>query len=152
MKLFPWNYRDPSYTTGLVSLRNGTRILLPALEAHVLLHGLPDIFHNLTIAPPCRRPSTRIVFINLRTQYTSSPAFDRLGQVIAAPAHVDAERVAEELRRLLPLVAFKLPDLACGKDGDDARPILGLELFGRLDDDEAHGASGVDCRQEARDV
>ena len=58
----------------------------------------------------------------------------------------------EQLRRRLPLVAAKLPRLARGEDGDDAAPVVGLELLGGIDKDEAQGPRRVDGREQARDV
>ena len=59
--------------------------------------------------------------------------------------------MTEQLGRLLPLVALKLPGLARGKDGDDARPVVRLELVGRVDEDEAHRVRR-DGGQRAGDV
>ena len=60
--------------------------------------------------------------------------------------------MSKEFNRLLPLVAFELPDLAGGEDGDDTRPVLGLELFGGVDEDESDGTCGVDGGEDAGDV
>ena len=58
----------------------------------------------------------------------------------------------EQIRRILPLVALELPRLARRQHRDDAVPVVGLELLGRVDDDEAQRAVRVDAREEARDV
>lgn len=60
--------------------------------------------------------------------------------------------MAEELGWVRPFVVLELPDLAGGKDCDDARPVLGLELFWAVDDDEARGADWVDGWDEAGQV
>lgn len=52
----------------------------------------------------------------------------------------------------LPLVILKLPRLPRREHRDDTRPVLGLELLGRVDDDEADGARGVDGRDYASEM
>jgi len=58
----------------------------------------------------------------------------------------------EQIRRVLPLVALELPRLACRQHRDDAVPVVGLELLGSVDDDEAQRPVRVDARQQPRDV
>lgn len=81
-----------------------------------------------------------------------APADDGLGGVLAAPADVDAGDVAEELLRGAPLVVLELPALAGGEDGDDAVPVLGLELLGALHEDEPHRPRGLDVLDQPVDV
>lgn len=42
--------------------------------------------------------------------------------------------------------------MARGEDGDDARPVVGLELLGGVDEDEAQGSLRVDAGQQSGDV
>ncbi len=42
--------------------------------------------------------------------------------------------------------------MAGGEDGDDAVPVVGFELLGGVDEDEAEGAVGVDGGEEAGEV
>lgn len=87
----------------------------------------------------------RIPLLYLCGRDASAPASDRSGDELAAPADVDAQDVAEEVRWILPLVAFELPGLAGGEDGYDAAPVVGFELLWGVDEDEAEGALGVDA-------
>lgn len=72
--------------------------------------------------------------------------------MLAAPADINAQYIAEQVGGVLPLVALELPRLAGGEDGDDAAPVVGLELLRGVDEDEAQGPLGVDVGEEARDV
>lgn len=58
----------------------------------------------------------------------------------------------EQLHRIIPLVVLKLPRLARRQHRDDAIPVIGFELLGGIDEDEAERAVGIDAREEARDV
>lgn len=60
--------------------------------------------------------------------------------------------MAEQIGGVLPLVALELPGLAGGEDGDDARPVVWLEVVGGFDEDEAERAGGVDGVEHAVDV
>lgn len=60
--------------------------------------------------------------------------------------------MGEQLARVGPAVALKLPDLAGGEDGDDALPVVGLEVLGAVDEDEAQRGAGGDGGHGARRV
>lgn len=93
-----------------------------------------------------------IPFLDLGGGDATAPAADGAGDMLAAPANVDAQDVAEEVRGVLPLVALELPGLAGGEDGDEAAPVVRFELLRRVDEDEAQRALRVDAGQQARDV
>ena len=83
---------------------------------------------------------------------STTPALD-LGRHRSSPfAHIDSQHVPKQLLWLAPLVASKLPDLTGCEDGDDAVPIVGLEMLGGVDDDEPEGSffsAGVQGREES---
>lgn len=58
----------------------------------------------------------------------------------------------KQLHGSIPLVILKLPRLACCEHRDDSIPVIGFELLGGVDEDEAERAVGVDGREQARDV
>ena len=60
--------------------------------------------------------------------------------------------MSKEFRRRLPLVGFELPCLPRCEDGDDAGPVVRLELLWGVNQDESEGALGVDGGEEAGDV
>jgi hypothetical protein len=60
--------------------------------------------------------------------------------------------VCKQFCGLLPFIALELPYLTCGKDRYDTRPVFGLELFGGVDNDEAHGMSAVYSRTHTCDI
>lgn len=93
-----------------------------------------------------------IPLLDLRARDAPTPTPDGGGDVFGAPADVDAEHVAEQFGRGLPLVATELPRLARGEDGHDAAPIVGFELLRGVNEDEAKGSCGVDGWEEPRDV
>ena len=55
----------------------------------------------------------------------------------------------EQLSRLTPLVALELPSLTGRENRYDAIPVIGFEVVGGFDEDEADGAEGVDGGHEA---
>lgn len=92
------------------------------------------------------------VCVDANVQHTSTPALDCVGEKFVTPADVDTQSMVEELSRLTPLVSLELPSLAGCEDGDDAIPVVGLEVIRRLDENETQGAGGFDGWHEAVDV
>lgn len=159
----------PSLQIGLVSTRlhllsstpetmefgiicTGRDFLSPPLPftPHVILDGSPKAFNGLAVPPSPSFPSLRI---HICTMCFLVPAFEEEGLDRRAPAfdfargiltplsNVDTEKVPKELLWFTPLVASKLPHLSCGKDSHDTVPVVGLELFRTVNDDEPVWAS-----------
>lgn len=118
--------------------------LPPAAISHRLFNISPDAFHNLSIPPPRLSTSLTVPFINRRTKDTSSPSLDGSWQLLSSPSDVDAQGVAEKVGCLLPLVGFELPRLARREDGNNTLPVVGLELFRRVDENKAQWSRRVD--------
>lgn len=73
-----------------------------------------------------------------------APIANIIRRGLATPSNVDAEDVREQIIGVAPLVVLELPRLAGCEDGYHTIPVLGLELFGALDQDESHRSYGVD--------
>ena len=82
-------------------------------------------------------------------QHTVSPSADIIRRRLATPANVDAERVLEQLVGVAPLVVLELPRLTCREHAHHVVPVLGLELLGTLDEEEAQGPRRVDVGHAA---
>ncbi len=52
----------------------------------------------------------------------------------------------KQLLGFSPFISSELPGLACGEDRDDTGPVVRLEVFGGVDDDEAVGFVGIGQR------
>lgn len=74
--------------------------------------------------------------LNSEVRDTTAPALHLTGDILAAPADINTGSVLEQLRRRRPLVRLELPGLAGCEDGDEAVPVLGLEVGRAIDDDE----------------
>lgn len=119
-------------------------ILTPPPPPHTLLNPIPNPLHNLPIPPPPRDPQLRIPLLHPHGRNPPPPPPHRRRHLLPPPPYINAQRIPKQLGRMLPLVALELPGLPRGKDGDDAGPVVGFELLGGVDDDEAEGAGGVD--------
>lgn len=117
---------------------------VPSLASHIVLNPLPDPFHNLSIPPSACGARSNIVLVDLCRQHCSPPSPDGVWRMVSPPPDIDTQSMLEELIRLLPLVALELPYLARSEDSHHPRPILRLELFRCIHDDEADGARGID--------
>ncbi len=140
-----------SWTT---SYRGRGLVPPPSLISHVPLDHLPDALDDLAVPPAASVDAVGGVLpaVDADVRDAVAPGDDTLGGPLAAPADVYAGDVAEELVRVTPLVTLELPALAGGEDGDDAVPVLGLELLRALDQDEAHRPRRVDVLEQSVDV
>ena len=128
------------------------RFSVEATGSHGSLDSTPDLFDSLTISPSLLGILAITVCVDANIQYTSTPSLDAIGKKLAAPANVDTQGMVEELGRLTPLVTLELPGLAGREDGDNAVPVVGLEVIRRLDENETQRAGGFDGWHEAVDV
>ena len=119
-------------------------ILPPPSRSHILLNRTPHLLYNLSVPPPPRATLDAVPLVDLDADDATAPALDHRRRLLTLPADVDAQDVRKQLCWLRPLVALELPCLAGGEDSDDARPVVGLELVGSVDEDEAERARGVD--------
>ena len=129
----------------------------PSLAPHAGLDHLPDTLDDLPVAPAAGVDAGAVgegvlPAVDADVEDAVAPADDAVGGLLAAPADEDAGDVAEELVGAAPLVVLELPALARGEDGDDAVPVLGLEVLGALDQDEAHRPRRVDVLHQPVDV
>lgn len=108
-----------------------------ASGSHRGLDSTPDLFHSLTVSPSLLSSLALTVRVDTNIQHTSTPTFDGVRQKLITPANVDTQGMAKELRWLTPLIALELPRLTSCKDGDNAIPVIGLEVIRRLDKDES---------------
>jgi len=120
-----------------VSSLHRPSILTPSSTPHTLLNPIPYPLHNLSIPPPPTNPLLRIPLFDLRARHASPPTLNRTRYVLAPPSHIDTQSILEQVRRILPLVALELPRLPRRKDSNDAIPVVGLELLGGINQDEA---------------
>ena len=111
-------------------------LLHPALPSHAVLHPTPDALHNLSISPPTLHPQTAVPLVNLRTHDPSSPAFHCPRNLLSSPSYINPQSVFKQIRRLLPFVALELPGLSGGKYSNHTVPVVGLELFRGVDENE----------------
>jgi hypothetical protein len=123
-------------------------LLSPSSPPHTLLNARPQPLYDLPIPPPALLPLPCTPLVHAGSFDHASPSSDHLWYSFSVPAQVDAERMREQVRRVRPLVTLKLPCLASCEDRDDALPVIGLELVGCVDEDEAEGALGVDRGHE----
>lgn len=124
-------------------------IFTPSLSAHTILNRRPYSLHNLSISPPALLTLRWIPLVYRRDFHSASPALHRLWHQLRRESHIDSERVAEEFRRICPLVALELPRLAGCEDCYDARPVVGLEMVELINEDEAQRARRIDGGQSA---
>lgn len=112
----------------------------PPPQPHPLLNSRPNPLHNLPIPPPpsAMNPTLLIPPLHRKPINTTPPPANLARDIIPAKTDVDAGGMLEQLRRRRPLVRLELPQLAGGEDGDDAVPVLGAEVGGCVDEDEAH--------------
>jgi hypothetical protein len=116
----------------------------PPPSPHTLLDGSPNALDDLSIAPSTLLTLTSSPLLNLYTLDHATPSLDRIRHLFTSPANIDAEGVGKQLRCIGPLVALKLPGLTRCEDGNNPLPIVGLELIGGVDEDEAQRALGID--------
>lgn len=60
--------------------------------------------------------------------------------------------MAKEVCGVAPFVTLELPSLTGGEDGDNAVPIVGLEVIRRFDENETQRTGRVNGRHDAVDV
>lgn len=116
----------------------------PATGPHRSFDSTPDLLDSLAVSPSLLGRLAVAVDVDTSTQDTSAPALDSVWQELITPANVDTESVAEEIGRMGPLVTLELPSLTGGEDGNNAVPVVGLEVIRRLDKDETERASWID--------
>jgi hypothetical protein len=92
------------------------------------------------------------ICVDANIQHTSAPTLDGIRQELITPADVDTQGMAKELCWLTPLIALELPRLTSCEDGDNAIPVIGLEVIRRLDKDETQRASRFYGWHDAIDV
>lgn len=126
-------------------------LLAPSLGPHTRFYSGPQPLYNLAISPASLFTLPRIPKVQLCRLDTTTPPRHGPGNLLALPADVDTQGMRKQLLRRLPFIAFELPRLACGENGDDSLPIIWFELVCRVDEDEAHGA-GIDSWHGALDV
>lgn len=116
---------------------------------HPMLDRPPNLFDDLTIPPPLPLPHGRIHLahspliptIDLEFPHITAPPKDfRWNRHVPLP-QIYTEDMAEKFLRLAPLVPAELPCLACGEDCYDARPVVGFELVGAVNKNEAEGSA-----------
>ena len=112
----------------------------PAASPHALLDTIPNALHDLSVPPPALISACPL--INTHRQDASAQTHNIIRRLLVAPSNVKAGIVSEQLGRVAVLVRLELPGLAGGEDGDDARPVGGLESRGAVDEDEGHGRAG----------
>ena len=121
----------------------------PSSPPHALLNSPPDSLDNLPIPPPpllATRP-----LVHLCAEHTTSQVLNRLRRILALPPDIHTRVVTKQLGRIGVFVALELPRLARSKDGDNARPVCGLEAGRAVDEDECDGLRG-DGRHWAADL
>lgn len=124
----------------------------PTLRPHTLLNSGPNALNGLPIAPPATLLLRAAPLLQPHGLDSPPPALHRLGQGLALPTHIDAQRVAKQLGGVGPAVRLELPDLAGGEDGDDARPVVRLEVLGAVDEDKAQRRPRRHARHRPRRV
>ena len=75
--------------------------------------------------------------LNLEPPYAIPPTLDVRWHRCTLFSHIYTQHMREQFLGLAPFVPSKLPCLPCSKHGDDAGPVVGFELLGGIDDDEA---------------
>lgn len=121
-------------------------------SSHGGLDSTPDLFDGLAVSPSLLSSLTLAICVDTDVQHASTPALDCVGEKLVAPANIDAQSMVEELGGLTPLVTLELPSLTGCEDGDNAIPVVGLEVIGRLDENETQRSGGFDGWHEAVDV
>ena len=124
----------------------------PTLRPHALLNSRPNALNRFPIAPSPALLLRAAPLLQPYGLHRPPPPLHRLGQCLALPPHIDAEGVAEQLGGVGPAVRLELPDLAGGEDGDDTRPVVGLEVLGAVNQNEAQRRARRHARHRPRRV
>ena len=113
--------------------------------SHVTFNGSPYFLHDLPISPAStlsRCLIDRAAVCPLvppvyeKASHSAAPSFHLVRDLSSPFADENAQDVAKQLLWLSPLVAPELPYLARGEDSHHPIPVIRLELFRGIDNDE----------------
>jgi hypothetical protein len=116
-----------------------------SFASHVAFYSSPEAFDGLSVPPPpafscwCIYVSPMCLLIppfQKEGLDTGTPSLYLTRRILAPLSDIDTKYVPKQLLRFTPLVASKLPDLACSEDRHNAVPIVWLELLRAVHDDE----------------
>lgn len=135
--------------------RTWGHVSLPTLGPHVTLNLLPYGVNNFAITETtciCAWRPRLPPLVHCKALHTVAPIPDIIRGLLAAPANMDAQHVAEQLVGATPLVILELPGLSGCEDGDNAVPVFRLELLHAFNQYKAHWAIWVNVAHRMHHV